>query len=315
MSKKIKVLFLVLFFSWLGFGFLFNRVSPIWAAEAGLTVSPPFLDVELNSNLSEQNLQVELKNNGDNPLHLSLSLVDFGPLDESGGVAFLGADFNNFNEWSANYGLAKWLNLEVNSLELAARGAATVQVTLLNKDSLSPGGHYAGLLVSEGEASGSATANVGLKQIISALFFVRKMGGAKPELLLNKNDLSDFYFWSLPDSLHLRFQNAGNIHLVPRGRLLLRDPLQRVVSMSLINPESSIILPSSFRQYPQTLLKQAQAFLPGRYTLTAEYRYDGNEVFNFYSASFFYLGWPVLLLFALLLLCSMVFWRFKKSQK
>jgi len=56
--------------------------------------------------------------------------------------------------------------------------------------------------------------------------------------------------------------------------------LGREVIRGIINPESAIILPETFRVFPVILKKIALSFVPGCYTISIEYRYDGKEEFS-----------------------------------
>ena len=84
----------------------------------------------------------------------------------------------------------------------------------------------------------------------------------------------------VPEKIFLRFQNAGNTHLVPRGIVTVRDSLDRVVRRSVLNEDSGRILPESFRMYTVSLKNGVPAFLPGKYVISVEYRYDGSDEFS-----------------------------------
>jgi hypothetical protein len=100
--------------------------------------------------------------------------------------------------------------------------------------------------------------------------------------------------------VHLRFQNNGNVHLVPRGVISVTDPFGRVVVKGIINQESALILPETLRVYPVRLDKLATSLVPGRYTLTTTYRYDGKDDFTIVSSQFDFIP-PIAIVIVLLL--------------
>jgi hypothetical protein len=84
----------------------------------------------------------------------------------------------------------------------------------------------------------------------------------------------------LPMGISLRFQNSGNVDIVPRGRAMLVDPFGRVVAKGIINEDSARILPESFRVYHLKLSPLSAYVLPGPYTVMTEYRFDGQDAFQ-----------------------------------
>src|SRR6266702_3940346 len=111
-TKKILVSFM--FFV---LGVIFS--SKIALAEnqdlpSGFSMSPFFQEVNLEKDQTQSNFVLEIANNTQALATLKLSVVDFGALDESGGVAFLGSadDLNN------KYSLASWVSLEKDSVAI-----------------------------------------------------------------------------------------------------------------------------------------------------------------------------------------------------
>jgi hypothetical protein len=213
---------------------------------------------------------------------LKLAVYDFGGLDESGGVAFLGAQ----SDLEKKYALASWMRPSQNTLELDPGETENVIVTIENNDTLSPGGHYGALTFQIGDARAEEPVNnVSVRQMFSSLVFVKKVGGEIYELNLKEQEYENKYVWP-PDIIRLHFQNSGNTHIVPRGIITIVDPLNRAVAKGIINQESSFILPETSRVYPVKLNEIAKSFIPGRYTLNIAYRYDGKDDFTTTSSRF-----------------------------
>ena len=276
-NKNIRIVFLVYLLACVGFfipSFVFAEEQ-----QGILSVSPLFTDITLDESTSEQAFFLDLTNKTSNPVVLRLSLVDFGSLSESGGIAFLGNQGNGMNR----YALASWITPEKDVITLLPDTNEKLKFTVINRDSLSPGGHYAAVLFvieKEGgqDEDSMQPSEISVSPTFSALVFAKKEGGSIRELAL-KEDIINEHSWltGLPTKVSLRFHNSGNIDLLPRGRFVLTDPFGRMEAKGIINEESGRILPESFRWYHTTLLPMQTSFIPGFYTLSVEYRFEGEE--------------------------------------
>jgi hypothetical protein len=269
MSRRVQ-LFARLF--GLGLSFL-----PLQSAhgEAAYTVTPAFQTITLDAH-GNADLSIDLANHTANDQSFQLSVADFGTLNESGGVAFLGTPARELDH---PYGLVSWLQLDQNVVFVPAGKVVTLKASVENRDSLAPGGHYGAILATAVTDSGkfkSVSPQVGLRAVLSSLILVTKSGGAAPELNLLSED-STHNLFALPSTLDQRFQDAGNVHVVPRGTTTIRDPFGKVVSSGALNEDSVFVFPESFRRIRVNLSELAQAFVPGRYSVTTIYRYDGTE--------------------------------------
>jgi hypothetical protein len=153
---------------------MFLSPAQALAGDSGLTVTPVFQEVTLATDETEARFSITLTNQTDGPLVLRPSVVDFGSLDESGGVAFLGASDNLVRKYS----LASWMRPEKDIVSLAAGESEELRVVIENRESLSPGGHYGAVLFSIGNEESDTKENVvAVNQLLSVLVFAKKRGG------------------------------------------------------------------------------------------------------------------------------------------
>lgn len=253
--------------------------SPIAAraGEGALSVSPIFTDITIGESESSQDFFLTVANTTAEPVVLRLSLLDFGSLDESGGIAFLGKNTSGVNR----YALASWITPEKDVVTLLPGAEEKLKLTIENRESLSPGGHYGAVLFSiESENGRSRTpdSNVFVDSNFSTLIFAKKEGGAIRELILKEERVDEYSLLSgLPQKMATRFQNSGNVDLIPRGRIVLSDPMGRMVARGILNEDSARILPESFRNYRTGLTPMMLPLIPGFYTISMEHRFDGQE--------------------------------------
>lgn len=256
--------------------FIFGINVPFFVSAEGedFALSPLFHEVSIDT---EEIVSIEISNRTGSDAGFFLSAVDFGTLDESGGVAFLGGT----GDFEHRYGLASWIRLPTERLIIPAGETETVSVVIENRESLSPGGHYGAVVfqLEDPSAEQPAVTPVAIRSSFASLFFVKKSGGETEKLEFRDISSVSTDSFGIPEKLSLRFQNSGNIHLVPRGIVTVRDFRGRTVRKSILNEESGRILPESYRTFTVPLKKLAPAFLPGVYTLSVEYRYDGSDEF------------------------------------
>jgi hypothetical protein len=100
--------------------------------------------------------------------------------------------------------------------------------------------------------------------------------------------------------------------------MMVTDPIGREVAKGIINQESALILPETLRVYPVRLVTLLKSFVPGRYTLTMNYRYDGREDFASTSLQFDFIP-PIAIIACLILIVFfgwyVVRWRRQKGEK
>jgi hypothetical protein len=305
--KKIIIIIFILFFDLvLGMN---NSVAQTPNNFKGFTIAPLFQEISLEKDQSSNSFSVDVTNATDAPEVLRISVLDFGTLNETGGVAFLGSS-SDFK-----YSLASWVSLEKDAIVLNPGETQTVKGTIENKESLSPGGHYGAIFFKSEDqnVSESNSSSVAFDPSFASLLFVRKIGGEAYSLNLKSQEINAKLFF-LPSKVQLRFQNTGNVHVYPRGIVSLTDPLGREVRKGIINTDSGIILPETFRIYPTDLIKIATAYLPGRYTLTIGYRFDGKNDFTIVQTKILIIPpfFSLLIILAVLTLIGYFYFRFKK---
>ena len=269
----------------------------------GITISPTLKELVLSSGLVEARNAITITNRSGRDLSAVVKVVDFSSLNQSGGVAF-----GQAGTAASKYPLANWMILPLGKNVSLPNGQATqIPVNVQNRSDLAPGGHYGAVVVTTSTA-GTATNNlVGFKQELVSLLFVKKLGGE--QYGLNLDNLQADETRHIPSSVSLKFASTGNVHVVPRGYVTVSDGRGKVVAKGIINPESSLVLPGSSRQFVTLMQPVAESNIPGRYAVTAYYRYDGLD--QFLSKSIYISSWPAAIVLAsvagLLLAAAAVF--------
>jgi len=280
---------------------------PVLAAgsKAGIEISPVYQNVSLGTNQPSVTNYVTLVNSTPVPESFALSTVDFGSLNETGGVAFLGTSSSSY---ARKYGLSRWMKLNESSVTLTPGQSTNIALTIENSPSLSYGGHYGAILATAQTApSGSKiSAHVGVLEVLSSLFLLVKAGGPMPNLRVISQRVED-RFLQMPTQIDTLFQDQGDVHVVPRGVINITDPTGKLVARGALDVNSSAILPATLRKYSTPLLQLTSAWLPGYYKVSMVYRYDGTTATKTFVSGFWYFdfaGLWILVFLVLVLVCA-----------
>ncbi len=263
------------------------------AQTKGIGLSPALRELTLAEGQESVSFSINISNTTDAVADLRLSTLDFGALDESGGIAFVGRT----GQETTVYGLRQWMTLEKDRLTLEPGQSEEVQITVANREDLGPGGHYGAVVVSAANSSENND-EVALIPAASTLVLLKKTGGDISRLELDSINTNSSWI-NLPKSATLRFQNSGNVHLVPRGTMELFGPTGSRLARGVVNPQSGFVLPESFRQFSVPLELSKQPWLPGRYKLVTTWRFDGTEQTTTTEQDYWYIGTLVLWLIAI----------------
>lgn len=277
---------------------LLGLSSPaIVLAQQGITVTPSILRLDLSQDSPEA--EIYYKNTINSQIELSFSAQDFSQLEEGGRVKFLEEkDAKNYQ-----YSLTSWITFEKQSLTLSPSEEGKIKV-FINKDKLTPGGHYASIQaqLKQSKEKGQVPVNV----ILSTLLFVRTSTGNEREEISLQSASPIRTFLGFPDSFLIRVQNKGNVELTPHGLIEIKDMFGNIVAKGVINEGSLIALPESVRRFDVPTTKLNSFIAPGIYKadITVRYSKDGKHLSE--HVSFVSAGSINLLLVGLIILVSVL---------
>lgn len=251
---KLRIILVILF------SLIFNlKSTPTAQAQnkSGITVSPSIAHIDLGTDSSEYELTYE--NNTNAEINLLLSVQDFTELEDNYKISFLeGKDAANYK-----YSLSSWISFENKTIQLSPNEKKSVKV-FIDKNRITKGGHYASILAEILQPEIKNQVNV--KAILSSLLFVRASAGKEIETgkINSFRALRDGIDY--PDSYVLRFENNGNVHVIPYGLIQVFDPLGNLVAKGILNEGSLDALPESIRRYDTKITTYQKVLLPGIYT-------------------------------------------------
>lgn len=292
----------------IGFFILSLFLSPgsvLAQGKGTLTIEPATVEVTLSEASSEAQMSFTLTNKSDQPVTLAIFPLDFRQQDEFGRIALLD------DPGSYSYSLSSFLSFETNFVELGPGDSQVIKATAANRIDLTPGGHYAAVvarLVQDNSKTSVAPA-------VSAMILLRKTGGEQFNLSLKDVEWPKNVFSLTYDrSIRLLFQNEGNIHLVPYGRVEIKDMFGRMLYKGVINSPSSKVFPGSRRYVSVDLKKMAQSYPISFNTFSLRGNDSLKETTFQYETSFIYIN-PVLLGVIILAPIAVVLMRRRRNSK
>jgi hypothetical protein len=279
--------------------------------QQGITLTPAIQNVELGSGTERSAFKIRIANNQKTPATLTLSSLDFKSLNETGGVAFIGA---GAGQLEYKYGLANWIKLPQETLTLPPGAGREVEIIIENREDLSPGGHYAAILFRNAAANADRPNQVDVSQVVATLVFLKKTGGEVYALQLDKMSLPKSWF-SLPQVIGLPMNNTGNIQTAPRGVVSIIGPGNKMYARGIINPDSGLVLPESRRYFRTPLTTTGHAWLPGFYKAVVTYRADAQSEAQTEEFRFFYVNLGTIAAAAICIAAIVTFIRYVRHRK
>lgn len=283
-------------------------LKPVFAqTQKGISVTPSIMHIDLEQDGPEYLLTY--KNTTKTDVTLELRVQDFNELEESYKINYLeGKDASNYK-----YSLSSWISFENKTIQLSPGEEKSVKI-FIDKNRITKGGHYASILAQVLQSEGEKQVDV--KAILGSLLFVRASTGKEVETgkistLRPSRDGIEY-----PSSYVWRFENSGNVHVIPYGLLEIYDPLGNLAAKGILNEDSLDALPESIRRYETKVTTYQKVLLPGIYTAKISVHFGKTNEKVSASVKFFSQGGLDLVKIVPVLLAIIgIIWYFKRRKR
>ena len=243
--------------------------SPASAASSdsfSLTVTPPLFQLSMSPGESWTST-IKVVNGNPYDVDIYANPVNFEVQGEKGTGKFIPLSSNA----TTSYSLASWFTVPTDPIHIPAEKTGAVPFTLRVPENAEPGGHY-GAILTGNRPNNSAQGNVvKVSAAISSLFLLRVNGD-----VIEKGDIREFsldkrIFQEPKVNFTLRFENKGNVHLLPRGEISIRNMWGKERGKILVNQDSDFgnVLPKSIRNFSFEWTGENNFFEVGKYTAIA----------------------------------------------
>jgi hypothetical protein len=262
--------------------------------------------VELNLDPGDKTTaEIKVINRTGEAATFEFSTEDFeGSDDPSQATVFMGDE-------ESPIGARGWLKPEIESIVLQHGETLTFKVDVAVPSDATPGGHYAVLFASRTVDRYQEEAGVKFTSRVGTLFLITVSGEIIESGSLDPPEVPKLSEYG-PIDIGLVFNNEGNVHLKPSGKVIIRNFFGREVAE--IDVREWVVLPEASRR---TLVQWDGHRLIGRYTATAELSFgsDGMPVYS--QSSFWVIPWKIVLAVVLALLAAIILillWRRRSSR-
>lgn len=261
--------------------------------ENDFVVEPGKTEIFLNPGESIKK-NVSITNRSNRKVSFSIKIEDFvGTEDSNDPIKLLGDE-------AGAYSLKNLVKPEIEEFTLEFGEKITIPVEVSIPTTAEPRGYYGAIVISnkpdiEAQASGASGAEGKTRLIsrIGSLLLVRVNGlGNESGRLEDLKILGPkkWFYEKKPTGFEILFRNDGNVHLVPYGKIFIKNMLGKTVDELPV--DAYFALPDSLR-YREVQWTDGFAF--GRYTANLSlYRGYGNK-FDEDKVVFWILPWKILL--------------------
>lgn len=247
---------------------------PSFASGLSLSITPTLFEMSVQPQQS-WNSSVKVINNNRTPLTVYADVVNFEPQGEFGRGKFSPV-FEDFTEGKT---LAEWMTVPDEPIVIPPEGSVQVPVAVQVPEDAAPGGHFAAILIGTVPPEDDKPLQIATSQIVTSLFFVRIAGDVVENGTVRTFVAKDSFLSSPEATFEVRFENKGNVHLQPRGEIVITNMWGKERGIVPINHETHFgnVLPESIRKFEFTW-KGEQSFTDiGRYKAALTLAYGRDE--------------------------------------
>lgn len=246
-----------------------------YADGQSLSVTPPLFQLSVSPG-DEWQSAIKVVNPNSYPLTVHAEVFNFEATGESGYGAFIPIDTSTTSKDT----LAQWIAIDSAPQSIPAEKSQDISFIVHVPKDASPGGHYAAILISTEPSGGTKGQTVQTIQSVTSLFFLRVEGD-----VIERGDIREFRALdsvvNTPDvTLSLRFENKGNVHLQPKGDIIITNMWGTERGRIPVNYKSSFgnVLPQSIRDFTFSWKSDFRVSDIGRYTARTTLAYGENGV-------------------------------------
>ncbi len=281
--KKISFTYFVL-----GIVLIFSvNTAPLYAQQSQvLSVTPPLFQLSAEPGDIWQS-SVKVVNSNPYPLTVYAEVVNFKPTGELGQGAFLPILAEDVDKTT----LAHWIQIVNGPHTILAEQTKEISFFAEIPANAPPGGHYAAIMIStEPPREKDASLAVQTMQTVTSLFFVRIEGDVDENGTIREFKVLDRVIPKPEAEFSLRFENKGNVHLQPRGNIIITNMWGTERGVVPVNYQTHFgnVLPESIRDFKFAWQSDFSITDVGRYKAVVTLAYGEDGVKSVSSVTYFW---------------------------
>jgi len=226
-----------------------------------LSVTPPLFQVSVLPGGIWQST-IKVVNSNSYPLTVYAEVVNFEASGERGQGTFIPV-----TDTDEKLTLAEWITVSSGPHTIQPEQSKDITFFVEVPDNAPPGGHYAAVLISTEPPRGSGTIALHTSQTVTSLFFLRIEGDVIEQGTIREFRVIDTFLSRPEVEFSLRFENKGNVHLQPKGNIVITNMWGTERGVIPINQRTHFgnVLPQSIRDFKFLWKSEFQLTDIGRY--------------------------------------------------
>ncbi len=250
-----------------------------------ISVTPPLFQMSAMPGDPFQSV-VKVVNGNKYPMTVFTEVVNFEAVGESGQGRFipiLGGEKTT---------LASWIEIDKGPYVIEPEQSKEIPFFVAIPSDASPGGHYAAILVTtEPPKEYEEQQAVFTSQAVTSLFFLRIEGDVHELATIREFSVLDTLIDKPSAEFSLRFENKGNVHLQPRGDIVITNMWGTERGRIPVNYQTHFgnVLPVSIRDFKFTWESEFEMSDIGRYKAIATLAYGENGVKSVSATTYFWI--------------------------
>ncbi len=251
-----------------------------------LSVTPPLFQLSaVRGDIWQSSIKVI--NGNPYPLTVYAEVVNFKATGEDGQGTFIPI----INEDETAHTLAQWITITQGPHVIPSEQTEEISFFVEIPKDAPPGGHYAAVLISTEPPQNAEKLAVKTSQVVSSLFFLRIEGDVQ-ELGTIREFRATKSFLERPEAeFSLRFENKGNVHLQPRGNIIITNMWGTERGVIPVNYQTHFgnVLPNSIRDFKFAWKSTFAITDVGRYKVEATLAYGEDGVKTATAIAYFWI--------------------------
>ena len=293
MNKKgLVALVNIIFFSFI----FFTVVNAQDMGDLTLSITPPLI----KNNVSPGQVwrsAIKVVNNNAVAVEVYTEVVDFRSNNENGKVEFI-RDQGQLDLYK-NHLLSQWVDIDSGPYSITPGQSADIPFTVVVPETADPGGHYAAILVGTKppvETGGGSSIKVSSQ--LASLILLRINGEEKEEGQIREFSTSEKFYFNPRVNFKLRFENTGNVHLLPRGEIRVENIFGEEKGTIKLNHNTEFgnVLPEGIRAWNFEWQSEKGLSNMGRYRATLVLSYGEKASETIEQVLYFWVVYPKVLL-------------------
>ena len=260
-------------------------VAPPALGRLSMTLTPPIFQLSLAPG-AKWSSNLRFVNNNPYGLVAHALVQNFRASGESGVALYAPSGTSSAN----THELASWVTVLEPSKFVASGKTAEIPFEIRVPVDAEPGGHYAAILVGTVPPPGEHVVGMSVSAQISSLILVRITGDVIESGVIRDFFAEHIFAQSQETDFTLRFENMGNVHVVPEGNIVISNMFGRERGRIVINEKNTFgnVLPQTTRKFTFAWKGERNFFDIGRYSAVATLTYGEDGRKNVYRTAHFW---------------------------